>query len=106
MDRYAHQAISVGIFNHLLFIDIDAFQEKPNVLRTYPNKTSAQRPARCTGDCPCALSVSVLRVWLGQDRLSGVLASGAMLGSEWHPIPQTISCQQKKCNFSTRSKKL
>src|SRR5262245_41540615 len=36
MDRFAHQAIPVGIFNHLLFIDIDAFREKTHVLRTYP----------------------------------------------------------------------
>jgi hypothetical protein len=31
MDRYAHQAISAGIYNHLLFIDIDAFREKTHV---------------------------------------------------------------------------
>src|SRR5215510_13299405 len=36
MDRFAHQAIPVGIFNHLLFIDIDAFREKTHILRTYP----------------------------------------------------------------------
>jgi hypothetical protein len=40
IDRYAHQAISVGIFNHLLFIDIDAFREKTHVLRTYPYAAS------------------------------------------------------------------
>ena len=36
MDRYTHQAISTGICNHLLFIDIDDFWEKTHVLRTYP----------------------------------------------------------------------
>jgi len=36
MDRYAPQAISVDIFNYLLFIDIDTFREKTHVLRTYP----------------------------------------------------------------------
>jgi hypothetical protein len=35
-DMYAHQAISAGIYNHLLFIDIDAFREKTHVLQTYP----------------------------------------------------------------------
>jgi hypothetical protein len=46
-----------------------------------PNK-SAQRPPRYAGDCLCALSVSALRVWLGQDRLSSVLASEAILRGE------------------------
>jgi hypothetical protein len=35
-DRYAHHSISECIYNHLLFIDIDAFREKTHVLRTYP----------------------------------------------------------------------
>src|SRR6516165_10461747 len=34
-DRCAHQAISAGIYNHLLFIDIDAFREK----RAHPEHT-------------------------------------------------------------------
>jgi hypothetical protein len=36
MERYTHQAISVGIYNHLLFTDIDAFWKKTHLLRTYP----------------------------------------------------------------------
>jgi hypothetical protein len=36
MERYAHQTIPAGIYNHLSFIDIDAFREKIHVLRTYP----------------------------------------------------------------------
>ena len=45
------------------------------------------------------LSVSVSTVRLGQDRLSGVLASDVMLGSERHPILPIIACQQPICNF-------
>jgi hypothetical protein len=37
MDRTVPQAISVGIYNHLLFIDIDAFREKLHASRTYPD---------------------------------------------------------------------
>jgi hypothetical protein len=36
MDRYACKAISVSIYNHLLFIDIDAFREKTHVFRRNP----------------------------------------------------------------------
>src|SRR5262245_13912432 len=49
-----------------------------------------------------ALSVSALRMWLGQDRLSGILPPEAILGTEWHPRLQIILCQQKLCNFHTR----
>lgn len=41
-----------------------------------------QSPPRGAGDGPRALSVSMLSEWLGQDRLSGVLASEAILGGE------------------------
>jgi hypothetical protein len=60
--------------------------------------------SRCGGDGPRALSVAALRVWLGQDRLSSMLASGAMLGSEWHPIPRITAGQQKICYFHMRFK--
>jgi hypothetical protein len=64
---------------------------------------SALHP-RCAGDGPRALSVSVSTVRLGQDRLSGVRASEAILGGERHPRPQIISCQQKIWDFHTRFK--
>src|SRR5918912_246102 len=36
MNRSAHQVISAGIYNLLLFMNIDAFWEKTHVLCTYP----------------------------------------------------------------------
>src|SRR5215475_14469865 len=61
-------------------------------------KKSARRSIRCAGDGPHALSVSVLRVRLVQDRLSGVLQASAVRENERHPIPHTLLCQQKICN--------
>ena len=56
-----------------------------------------------------ALSVSMSTVRLGQNQLSGVLASEAILGGEWHPRPHRLLCQQKICdvhchfrNYSSR----
>jgi hypothetical protein len=49
MDRTVPQAISVGIYNHLLFIDIDAFREKTHVLRTYPEYGPGAAASHC---CP------------------------------------------------------
>src|SRR5262249_59780725 len=43
-----------------------------------------------TGDGPSGLCVSGATVRLGQDRLRGVLASGARRGSAWHPLPPTL----------------
>ena len=51
MDRYAPQAISVDIFNHLLFIDIDAFREKTHVLRTYPIRILSREWAASRAGC-------------------------------------------------------
>lgn len=36
IDRYAHLAISVSIYNRLLFIFIDSFREKTHVSRRNP----------------------------------------------------------------------
>ena len=36
MNRSAHQVISAGVYNLLLFMNIDAFWEKTHVLCTYP----------------------------------------------------------------------
>src|SRR5215831_14930281 len=41
-------------------------------------KKSAQRLPPWSRDCPCVLSVAASTVRLGQGRLSGVLASGAV----------------------------
>ena len=65
---------------------------------------SACRPTRCARGGPRALSVSGLRVRLGQDRLSGVRASEALLGGEWHPRPHSLLGQQKNYDFHTRVK--
>ena len=48
--------------------------------------TSAQRLPRWSRDCPCVRSVVASTVRLGQDRLSGVLASGAVRVSGRHHI--------------------
>src|SRR5262249_54893972 len=54
-------------------------------------------------ECRQALSASALRVRLGQDRRSGVLASGAMRESERHRILHALLCQRKTYNFSVHS---
>jgi hypothetical protein len=41
MDRYVHQAISVGIYNRLLFIDINAFWEKHTYSEHTPLRAGA-----------------------------------------------------------------
>jgi len=64
--------------------------------------TSARRPPPCEGGCPRALSESTLRVRLGQDRLSRVLASGARCEHARHPRSCTRLCQQQICNVHTR----
>ena len=58
MERSVPQAISAGVYNHLLFIDIDTFREKTHVLRTYPLMVYALALSRRTGlrlyDFTCA----------------------------------------------------
>jgi hypothetical protein len=55
-------------------------------------------------DCPRALSASASTVRLGQDRLRGVLESGAVRVSVGHPILHRIANQAKICNFHRRFK--
>jgi len=62
--------------------------------------------SHCAGDGTEALSVSALRVRLGQDRLRGGRASGAERRREQHPRPRTRLCQQQMWNFLTRSTRL
>ena len=62
-------------------------------------KAHADLP-RGTGDCPGALSVSALRVRLGQDRREYVLESRTVRMSEGHPILHRIVNQTKICNLS------
>src|SRR5215475_6556311 len=69
-------------------------------------QSNAYRPPPCAGDGAGALSVSALRVRLGQDRLSDVRGSGAGRLRERHLRPRTRLCQQKLCNFLTRIKPL
>jgi hypothetical protein len=52
-----------------------------------------------TRDGPRALSVSVSRVRLGQDRLRGGRASEALLRGEWHPSPPIVLCQPTTGHF-------
>jgi hypothetical protein len=51
MDRSAHQAISAGIYNQLLFIDINAFREK----HTYSEHTPKGHSRECRAPRPPAL---------------------------------------------------
>src|SRR5262244_862410 len=64
MDGSVPQAISAGIYNHLLFIDIDAFWEKTHVLRTYPSYAALRLPAsfghRSGSPCVWPTSMRVL----------------------------------------------
>src|SRR5262249_8251864 len=53
---------------------------------------STHRPPLCAGESPHALYVSASMVRLGQDRLRGGRASGAMRESERHPRPYTTVC--------------
>ena len=55
------------------------------------------------GDGAGVLLVSALSVRLGQDRRRGVYGSGAVRLRERHSRHRTCLCQQKMCNFLTRS---
>src|SRR5262249_8814714 len=78
-----------------------------SLLASYPggrwSKTKRPLPSPCDGGCPRALSVSALRVRLGQDGRSGVRASGALREREQHRILHHLLCQRKTCNFSVDS---
>jgi hypothetical protein len=82
----AHQAISAGIYNYLLFIDIDAFREKTHVLRTYPE----YRPSCQTAHRPIGL---LRRAILGRTRMaapSSGWARRAAVRPQRHRTPASV----------------